>query len=73
MMYSADQEATFGWDLEDYTEPPCPACGDHIDCCQGHGGMDDPQGHLILEAHDNDDHIGCHPASACRTVSRPRL
>lgn len=45
---------------------PCPACGDHIDYCQGHGGMDDPQGYLILEAHDNDDHSRCHPASDCR-------
>ena len=66
MMYSADQEATFGWDLEDYTERPCPACGDHIDYCQGHGEIGDPYMYEILWLHDHDTHYRCHPASDCR-------
>lgn len=39
----------------------CPACGDPIDYCQGHGPIGDPVGAAILEAHDNDDHSTCHP------------
>jgi hypothetical protein len=39
----------------------CPACGNPIDYCQGHGEVGDPAGRAILDAHDNDDHSGCHP------------
>lgn len=39
----------------------CPACGDPIDYCQGHGEIGDPAGFAILEAHDAGDHTGCHP------------
>lgn len=39
----------------------CPACGDPIDYCQGHGEMGDPAGFAILAAHDGDDHSECHP------------
>ena len=67
MTYSADQEATFGWDLEDYSEPVCPACGDHIDYCQGHGRISDPLGyHIVSDHHDFDKHDRCHSASDCR-------
>lgn len=39
----------------------CPACGDVIDYCQGHGEIGDPAGRAILDAHDDGDHSGCHP------------
>ena len=45
---------------EDYVSR-CPACGDVIDYCQGHGEIGDPAGFAILAAHDDDDHSGCHP------------
>lgn len=40
----------------------CPACGDAIDYCRGHGPLGDPAGAAILAAHDDDEHAGCHPA-----------
>lgn len=46
---------------EDVYEPGCPACGDPIDYCQGHGEIGDPAGFAILAAHDDGDHSGCHP------------
>jgi hypothetical protein len=39
----------------------CPACGEFIDFCQGHGEIGDPWGASILEMHDNGDHSECHP------------
>lgn len=39
----------------------CPACGDPIDYCQGHGEIGDPAGRAILDAHDDGDHSQCHP------------
>lgn len=39
----------------------CPACGDPIDYCQGHGEIGDPEGFAILERHDRGDHLDCHP------------
>jgi hypothetical protein len=39
----------------------CPACGDVIDYCQGHGEIGDQHGRNILMAHDDGDHCGCHP------------
>lgn len=41
-------------------ESKCPACGEYISYCQGHGEIGDPYGHQILEQHDNDDHSMCH-------------
>lgn len=38
----------------------CPACGDIIDYCQGHGQMGDPYGWRILEEHDAGNHERCH-------------
>ncbi len=47
-------------DMED--ESRCPACGDPIDYCQGHGEIGDPAGARILAAHyDEDEHGECHP------------
>jgi hypothetical protein len=45
---------------EEYVER-CPACGEPIDYCQGHGEIGDPGGCAILAAHDDGDHSGCHP------------
>ena len=44
----------------------CPACGDVIDSCQGHGEIGDPAGYEILQKHDAGDHsecaiVGCEP------------
>jgi hypothetical protein len=44
---------------EDYRR--CPACGEPIDYCQGHGEYGDPEGHAALELHDNGVHTLCHP------------
>jgi hypothetical protein len=44
---------------EDYAR--CPACGEPVDYCAGHGPIGDPAGAAILDAHDNGDHAGCHP------------
>lgn len=41
-------------ELENWSH--CPACGDPIDYCQGHGPIADPRGWALLEAHDNDNH-----------------
>lgn len=49
----------------------CPACGDYIDYCQGHGEIGDPAGYAILRAHDDDDHQGCNP-DACEAAVQPR-
>ena len=46
--------------MDDYLSL-CPACGEPIDYCQGHGEIGDPAGFAILEAHDADDHSDCHP------------
>jgi len=48
-------------ECDPYLLSRCPACGDVIDYCQGHGEMGDPAGFAILQAHDDDDHSGCHP------------
>ena len=61
-----ENTADYPTGVEDYDDEylsVCPACGDFIDYCQGHGEIGDPVGAAILEAHDNDDHgqcvIGC--------------
>lgn len=51
------------YEMDDYVDTErCPACGSPIDCCQGHGDIGDPVGAMILEAHDDGAHHGCHPA-----------
>jgi len=39
--------------------PECPACGEPIDYCQGHGDIGDPLGADILRRHDDGDHAHC--------------
>lgn len=39
----------------------CPACGDPIDFCTGHGPIGDPVGARILDQHDDGDHGDCDP------------
>lgn len=43
----------------------CPACGNPIDYCQGHGPMGDSQNYAILQLHDDDIHHMCHASSDC--------
>jgi hypothetical protein len=50
----------------------CPACGDVIDYCQGHGEMGDPAGFAILAAHDDGHHSECHP-DGCEEAPERRL
>ena len=53
-------------DDEDYDDEyvsVCPACGEFIDYCHGHGVIGDPDGAAILEAHDDGNHEGCHPTA----------
>jgi predicted RNA-binding Zn-ribbon protein involved in translation (DUF1610 family) len=53
---------TCGGTIEKHEHEPearCPACGDPIDYCQGHGEIGDPDGWAILQAHDSDDHGSC--------------
>lgn len=45
----------------------CPACGDPMDYCQGHGESGDPQGFHILEMHDIGEHADCHE-DGCEAV-----
>lgn len=47
----------------------CPACGQPIDYCQGHGALGDSAGAAILDRHDDGDHGGCHPAAAAECSS----
>jgi hypothetical protein len=50
---------------DDDFAPPCPACGNPMDYCIGHGVSGDALGWSILNRHDAGDHSGCHPASVC--------
>ena len=52
--------------MDEPDEAVCPACGQAISYCPGHGESGDPVGHAILKAHDNDDHGLCHDQSDCR-------
>lgn len=52
-------------DIMDYVAI-CPACGNPIDFCQGHGQMGDPRGALILDRHDDGDHEFCHTDADCQ-------
>lgn len=52
---------------DDYGTSICPACGDRIDYCQGHGVIGDPRGRAILDRHDSGDHEHCHPTARCES------
>jgi hypothetical protein len=54
-----DEDAAAG-EFDEYIAR-CPACGDPIDYCQGHGEIGDPVGFAILAKHDDDDHSECSP------------
>lgn len=41
--------------------PACPACGQAIDHCLGHGMLGDPVGYHALTMHGDGDHTLCHP------------
>lgn len=44
-----------------HAEPRCPACGDPIDYCLGHGEIGDPYGWSLLQLHDQGNHAHCSP------------
>jgi len=48
----------------------CPACGDVIDYCRGHGEIGDATGFAILKAHDEGIHTDCH-GDGCDDAGRP--
>lgn len=52
--YYAGSTELYGYDFA-----RCPACGETMDWCQGHGEMGDPVGFNILRAHDLGDHSMC--------------
>jgi hypothetical protein len=52
--YTELSDALYGYDFA-----RCPACGELMDYCQGHGEIGDPYGYAILQAHDNGDHSMC--------------
>lgn len=58
-------------DDEDFGEliSYCPACGQPIDYCQGHGEIGDPVGFETLRLHDIDIHVRCHP-NGCEERAR---
>lgn len=46
-----------------WDEPRCPACGNPIDYCQGHGRIGDPVGlAIVTDHHENGIHTRCNPA-----------
>jgi len=64
-------EATaFPVDDAETAEERCPACGDPIDYCQGHGEIGDPEGFAALELHDLGNHSRCHTDS-CEYAPAP--
>lgn len=50
----------------------CPACGQPIDYCQGHGESGDPAGFEILTMHDDEDHRFCDPRG-CDDAPEPPM
>lgn len=52
---------------EPFDVSACPACGEPIDYCQGHGEIGDPVGRATLARHDRSEHSGCHP-DGCEDV-----
>lgn len=52
---------------DDETEAVCPACGEFISYCQGHGALGDPEGRRTLIMHyDYNNHSRCAPGSDCQ-------
>jgi rRNA maturation protein Nop10 len=49
--------------VESYS--PCPACGNPVDYCDGHGVSRDVIGWSTLNQHDAGDHECCHEAAGC--------
>ena len=52
--------------MDEPYEAVCPACGQAIDYCPGHGEIGDPIGRGVLMAHDDDIHTLCHERADCR-------
>lgn len=57
------------WHSVDVQVGMCPACGEAIDYCQGHGPMGDADGYLILHLHERGIHDRCAPR-ACSADNR---
>ena len=65
-MRSPDFRRTAFTDWMDEIENICPACGDSMDYCQGHGVIGDPVGSHVLYCHyELDKHDKCHQLSDC--------
>lgn len=54
------------WTDHDEYGSMCPACGDPIDYCPGHGELGDAYNNSILAMHDNGNHDECHVNSECK-------
>jgi hypothetical protein len=57
---AAKEEAVLYADKACEAGDRCPACGELIAFCTGHGEIGDPTGFAIIEKHDNDDHTDCY-------------
>lgn len=44
----------------------CPACGEYVDSCIGHGELGDPIGYRLLQRHDKGLHDECSQYADCR-------
>lgn len=44
----------------------CPACGDFVEYCLGHGVIGDPDGAAIIMFHEDGRHMYCARGSDCR-------
>lgn len=50
-------------------ESRCPACGEWMSFCQGHGEIGDPRGWGIMNMHDEGWHGLCHPTGCSSATS----
>lgn len=48
-----------------YEEPRCPACGEPMSYCRGHGVLGDPRGWEVLNLHEGGDHTACRFSAGC--------
>lgn len=53
-----------------YEEPHCPACGEPMSYCTGHGVVGDPRGWEVLKMHDDGNHAVCRFSAGCPLLEK---
>lgn len=55
------------WDQQDVEDEMCPACGESVEmgACPGHGEIGDPDGHEVLQEHEEGIHARCKHDLVC--------